>query len=460
MQKSLAIKLGVITAIALLLLVPVFMVEDKIAERAMFERFAREEVARSWTGHQQLTTPVIVLPYRCRQALEKRAQQGFITDGTAAERTETQYRLVAPESVRVTGTLSTEVRRKGIYRIPVYTAALSIAGKLHGDELESQRQAIAGLPGFVEHGRPFVAVMLSDARGIGELPTLSWAGGKLEFAPGSGVPGAATGIHAELPVTTETGDLPFQLDLRLKGMETLSFVPAGLDTQFQLRSHWPHPRFEGAFLPVEQDVNDDGFLAKWRVNQFSSDIVNKLLACGVGDCTRITASAFGVSLIEPVDIYLQSERATKYAILFIGLSFIAFFIFEVMRELRIHPVQYTLVGLSIAIFYLLLISLSEHLQFVTAYALASMACVSLLLYYVKYLLGGWPGALLFASMLAVLYLVLYVIIQAEDFALLGGSVLVFAVLAITMIITRDIDWYAVGNSSMPSDAIAKPSDSG
>lgn len=446
MQKSLAIKLGVITAIALLLLIPIFMVQDKISERAMFERFARNEVASSWTGHQQLTTPVIVLPYRTRQAGKKQTQQGFISGGTASGPVDEHYRVLVPESVKVDVELATEERRKGIYRIPVYTAAATIAGKLPRSHLESQRQAIAGLPGFVEHGTPFLSVMISDARGIGDLPTLRWAGSNLAFRPGSGVPAAATGIHAELPPGLDSEDLSFQLDLRLHGMETLSFVPAGLDTRFRLRSSWPHPQFEGAFLPVQHEISDEGFTAVWRVNQFSSDIVNSMFACGLGDCTGMTASAFGVSLIDPVDIYLQSERATKYAMLFIGLSFIAFFVFEVLRELRIHPVQYTLVGLAMAIFYLLLISLSEHMQFATAYVLASLACISLLVHYVKYLLGGWAGALLFALMLGVLYLVLYVIIQAEDFALLGGSILVFAVLAITMVMTREIDWYRVGES--------------
>lgn len=235
-------------------------------------------------------------------------------------------------------------------------------------------------------------------------------------------------------------------------MERLRFLPAALETVVGLRSSWPHPVFDGAFLPQSREVNRQGFRASWRVNQFSSDISSRMEECAAGDCGALGQIAFGVTLIDPVDIYVQADRATKYAMLFVGLSFIAFFVFEVLRELRIHPIQYTLVGLALSVFYLLLISLSEHMQFGAAYAIAALSCIGLLAYYVQRVLQGWRGAGLFAAMIATLYLVLYVIIQAEDFALLGGAVLVFTVLGIVMVVTRDIDWYRLGASPAAQDS--------
>jgi inner membrane protein len=166
-------------------------------------------------------------------------------------------------------------------------------------------------------------------------------------------------------------------------------------------------------LPVDHEIGEQGFLARWQVNQFSSDIISRARLCSAGQCSSLMAAAFGVALIDPVDAYLQSERATKYALLFVGLSFIGFFLFEVTRELRVHPIHYTLVGLAISVFYLLLLSLSEHIRFTAAYTLAAIGCIGLLAYYVNSILPGWAGTGLFTGTLSTLYGVLFVIIQAE-----------------------------------------------
>jgi inner membrane protein len=445
-QKALAFKLGVIALIALLLLIPLFMVQAKISERAIYQESARNQVAQSWTGAQRLMTPVVVLPYLIEQRAAPSARQGFVTDNPPPPRRVTRYQIVAPDTVSVSGELETEFRRLGIYRIPVYTTKLEMAGQVVGQRLLERRQSSAELPGFIEHLPPYLSLVLSDPRGIGEVPALNWRRGSLDFIPGTGIPGVDAGIRALLP-EPDAGAFDFKLALTLRGMERLQIIPAGLETRVSMGSAWPHPMFTGAFLPGELEVDHDGFMAGWRVNQFSSDISARISACGEGRCEALDGAALGVMLIDPVDVYLKSERATKYGLLFVGLSFIVFFVFEVMRELRIHPIQYTLVGLAISVFYLLLISLSEHIAFGAAYALAAAACIAVLLYYVKHILDGWRGAWLFAAMLSALYAVLYVILQAEDYALLGGAALVFAVLAIVMVATREIDWYGVGGNT-------------
>jgi inner membrane protein len=449
MQKSLAVKLGVIAAIAVLLLIPIMLLQGKIVERAYFKRVAKDEIAKSWTGRQRLVTPVLVLGYTQVQPLA--GQSGFVTGKSAPGQRSSHQRLVLPEAVSTSGDLKTELRHKGIYRIPVYSADLNISGRFNPAALTEQQQAIAEMPGLVRQEQPFLALMVSDPRGIGEVPTLDWQGKPVSLVPGSGVPGSDTGVRATLPALDDrngsAGPLQFNLRLNLQGMERLQMVPAALDASFTLQSNWPHPKFEGAYLPGMREVSAAGFTASWRLNQFSTAIKARMNDCAAGRCGALDATAFGVSLIEPVDVYVQADRATKYGMLFVGLSFIAFFMFELMRKLRIHPIQYTLVGLAIALFYLLLLSLSEHISFGLSYFIAALACISLLGYYVRFVLKGIAGTVLFCGMLTTLYALLYVIIQAEDFALLGGSVMVFAVLAIIMMLTRNIDWYALADES-------------
>ena len=227
-------------------------------------------------------------------------------------------------------------------------------------------------------------------------------------------------------------------------MEGLSFIPVGKEAEISATSPWPHPQFTGSFLPVTREISQQGYQAVWKITSFASNITDKISKCEYGMCNELFSSEFGVKHIEAVDVYLQSERSVKYGMLFIGLSFISFFIFEIIMRLPIHPIQYTLVGIAIAIFYLLLISLSEHISFFFAYVIASLCCTGLLMFYLRYVLGGYKQALGFSVLLSLLYAVLYVIISAEDLALVMGAFVTFTSLAIVMFATRNIDWYRVG----------------
>ena len=225
-------------------------------------------------------------------------------------------------------------------------------------------------------------------------------------------------------------------------MESISFVPVGEDARVNLTSPWQHPEFFGRFLPVHRSIDASGYHAIWRVSAFASNITELAGKCQHGNCAGLFTSDFGVKHIEPVDVYLQAERSVKYGLLFIILSFVAFFVFEILKKLPIHGIQYTLVGFAIAVFYLLLLSLSEHIAFHLAYAIATVCCVGLLQFYLTWVLRGYKPALVFSGLLSALYGILYVIISAEDFALLMGSLLCFVALGIIMAITRRIDWYA------------------
>jgi inner membrane protein len=245
--------------------------------------------------------------------------------------------------------------------------------------------------------------------------------------------------------------------LDLVGTEDLSFVPIGEQSRFKLTSDWPHPSFNGRFLPERRSVTDQGFQAEWTLSSLASRSGQELLT-GSGLCAPDEPQAapasparpapsclerFGVAFIDPVSTYVLSDRATKYGLLFIVLTFVAVGLVEVMRRLRVHPVQYALVGCALASFFLLLVSLSEHVAFGLAYAVAATACTLLLGYYGAHVLRGWRAGLAFAAGIGALYGLLYLLLISEQSSLVLGSVLLFAVLAAVMFVTRRIDWYAL-----------------
>ncbi|MCO2314175.1 cell envelope integrity protein CreD, partial [Pseudomonas aeruginosa] len=214
---------------------------------------------------------------------------------------------------------------------------------------------------------------------------------------------------------------------------------------------WPHPSFGGEFLPSEREITAQGFTARWQTSFFATNMEEALRSCVEEQrCDGFQARAFGVGLVDPVDQYLKADRAIKYALLFITLTFAGFFLFEVLKRLAVHPVQYALVGLALAFFYLLLLSLAEHVGFELAYLVSAGACVGLIGFYLCFVLRSVARGLGFSAGLAGLYGLLYGLLSAEDYALLMGSLLLFAVLAAVMVLTRRLDWYGVGRKDLPA----------
>ena len=213
-----------------------------------------------------------------------------------------------------------------------------------------------------------------------------------------------------------------------------------------MESDWPHPSFDGGFLPDDRSVTGQGFQANWQLSRFATGVGGTLDRLALGDTSPLGNLDFGVRFVKPVDVYQQSERAVKYGLLFVVLTFMTFMLFEVLKSLAVHPVQYALAGAAVALFFLLLLSLSEHVPFALAYTVASAGCIGLLAYYVGHVLRSVQRGLAFSGLLAVLYVVLYVLLQSEDYALLMGSLLLFGVLAAVMVITRRVDWYRIGES--------------
>ena len=238
----------------------------------------------------------------------------------------------------------------------------------------------------------------------------------------------------------------FKIAFSLLGTERLDIVPVGATTAVSLASAWPHPSFTGRILPdAGTRLSQDGFAATWRTSHFATNLSQLHQRCVQSrQCDAFNQHTLAVSFIQPVDLYQTVERSVKYGFLFIGLTFAAFFLFEVLKRLAIHPVQYALVGVALAMFFLLLISLSEHLGFRLAYAIATCSCVTLIGYYVGHVMRSWRRGAGFSIALAALYGLLYVLLRAEDHALLMGSLLVFLCVAAAMVATRKVDWYSIG----------------
>lgn len=246
------------------------------------------------------------------------------------------------------------------------------------------------------------------------------------------------GIHAPLTaLPTENGR--FHIELDLQGMNALEVVPLGQDSQFNLSGNWPHPNFIGDFLPGKRTLGEQGFEANWQTSWFATDMETRFNRLMNGTGGKLPS--FNVSLVQPVDHYQLNERAAKYALLFIGLSFLSFFMFELLRGLRVHPIQYALVGMGLVVFYLVLLALTEQFGFAWAYLIASLASVALNGFYLSHVLGGIRQGLGFAAILGVVYSILFGLLQAEEIALLLGALLLFAVLALIMVLTRKLDWY-------------------
>jgi len=458
MQKKLAIKLGIIGFIALLLLIPLEMISGKISERASYLEHAKREVAHSWTSSQRVLGSLIVVPYEVHEKVT-------ITDTITKEQHQKikktlHHKFIIPEKLTITADIDNSIRHKGIYNVPVYTSNININGVMTNKRLLKEINKIKSEGKKVIVKRAYFSITLSDPRGINSIPTLKWQDQEIAFQPGSDLEENVNGLHADLPNfdLKKLTNISFSYQLALRGMERLSFVPIGVETKLNVQSTWPHPQFFGSFLPTESKINSDGYAADWSVTSFASNIFDNVNRCENGECNSLFSSAIGVKHIETVDVYVQSERTVKYGMLFIGLSFITFFIFETLMKLPIHPIQYCLVGFANATFYLLLISLSENIAFGLAYLIASGCCSALLLFYLKPVLKKAVYAYAFSGVLAALYGALYIIISLEDLALMMGSILIFSALAIVMYTTRNINWYQVGDDLSVKSKMNKTTD--
>ena len=349
-----------------------------------------------------------------------------------------------PVALRVDSEVVPETRRRGIFEVIVYRSRLKLSGHFASPEFSKWRVEAE----HVLRATATLSLGISDPRGITGPIALTLNGGTGVFVPGTpevGVP--LRGISATVPLPEAGGELAFDVTIETNGTRELRFLPAGNETFVAMRSSWPHPSFVGAPLPHQRSISKSGFTAEWNVpyygrsfpTSWSLNTINRDQLHAATD-----ASAFGVALLRPVDIYQQAERAVKYAALFIVLTFVIAFLWEIIHGAPVHPVQYVFIGFALCVFYLLLLALSEHVGFDVAYVVAAAANVGLIAWYWSWVIRGGPRhGLMMAGALSALYGYLYLLLRQEDHALLGGALGLFVMLALVMYLTRRINWYTL-----------------
>lgn len=426
-SASTGAKALLIGALVLLLFIPLTLLQGLVSERSALRQHAYDKVAEGWGGDLVMGGPVLVVP------TETRVGEG---DKVRIQRSDL-YLLPARLDADVVLDLQPEPRYVGIYAVPVYLSKVRMSGQF---EMAALRPYL-DQPGVTYRwDQSRLRLPLSQVRSLREVRRARFGDTDVKLGPAG--PGMYQAVEATIDpaVFTKAVSVAFSFETVLAGSRGFSVMPVGSSTHVSMQSDWPHPAFQGAFLPTARTINQDGFTANWQVLELNRAYRQAFFDHEV-EATAFQQSALGVGLYQAVDVYQRVERATKYALLFIALTFLTFFAWEQVSRTRIHPLQYLLVGLALSVFYLLLIALSEHISFALAYLMAATALVLLIGIYIAGALGGHRRGVFAGAAMTVVYGLLYVLVLSEDYALLIGAITLFAALAAVMLVTRRIDWY-------------------
>ena len=433
--SSLTLHTLIIGLMILLMLIPLFMVSGVVNERSHYQQQVLQDVAADWGGKQTLTGTFLVIPY-----VEHLTSVDTVTDEKGKNKVVTKdifndhTLILLPEKLDIRAKLDEEHRKRGIYDALVYNAKLDVTAAFDHEFLldggDGDRRIL--------WDKVFLMVGLSDTKAINSGATVEWDGDSVSLQPGTGLPDViAQGFHVPLDEATSNDTKhDFKLELELQGSDGLFFAPLGKTTTTVMTSSWQHPSFQGDLLPKSHDIDKEGFKARWDIPNLARSYPQHWW---LEDKAKYDPGYFtaGVSLYEPVSLYSQVERAVKYGILFIALTFLTFFAFEIASGARLHILQYGLIGFALALFYLILMSLAEHLPFRESYIAAATSVVAVIWIYAWAVLRSFWKGLFILLMLGGLYYLLFMILQMEDYALLAGTgLLVFATLMM-MFVTRN-----------------------
>lgn len=441
-RESIMIKLMSIGILILILLIPSSWIISIMEERQTRANEVMDEVAGKWSGPQSLAGPVLVIPFTRVEKVE--------TGKEIELRTVTDYAFFLPTTLTVTGDIAPQVLHRGIFDVAVYESVLDFEAAFGKPDF----QALGIAAESVLWNEARISTGISDLRGIADTPAFTAGGKQLSVEPTSDIRYGYTesgyasenvaprqrssGVEALLGWTSaEDFQQAVHVRLSLKGSSVIRFLPVGKSTDVTLQGPWSDPSFEGEFLPSTRTIDNSGFKATWKVLHFNRPFAQEWLGAG----RAFEKYDLAARLIIPADQYQKSIRTAKYGILVIILSFTALLMVEISRKIRIHPFQYILIGVALIIYYSLLISLSEHVGYDMAYLIATLATVTLVTLYARSFLDDRRLLFLFSGLISFFYLFIFVIIQAQDFSLLIGSVGMFLVIASMMYFSRSIQWY-------------------
>jgi inner membrane protein len=434
LKTSVTGKILVIGALILALLIPLGMIENLIAERARLYESAREEIAGTWGRGQTIGGPILIVPFRF-----KKDQHLTATDEL----------YLLPDELEIASEAHVHELARGIYRVPVYDAQLRIGGRFTVPDLGAQYDSLE-----LFWNQAQIALPISDTRSIREPVRFTTDGASAVFEPGgtrvAGFGNQLVAKYADLNRAVPTAPFEFSLDVAIGGSGWIGFLPLGAVTRVKATADWPSPSFRGAYLPEQRNVTTDGFDASWRVLDVGRGFPSQWTRSNPLGPVSGEATAFGAVLIKPVGVHEASVRSVKYGVLLIGLTFAAYFLFELFATVRLHALQYLLIGMANCVFYLLLLALAEHVGFGIAYLASAVASTALIASYSAAALHSMRRALPIGALLGALYSYLYVTLRAEDYALLLGALGSFCMLASIMYLTRHVDWCAARFAALGS----------
>jgi inner membrane protein len=413
----------------LILMIPLSMIRSLIQERASLQMSVGQSVAESWGAEQSIYGPVLCIPYK--------------QDDVGADKKiyQSEHLLfVAPETLAINSGLQSEVRTKGIFNTVVFTGRHTLKGEFSIEHLPNPQER------HYQLDKAKMLTWLSDPSSITDQVVSQWSGGAQKTVPGIGVEGMLrTGFHIAAPLNNGVKIYTFEQQLVARGTTALRFIPSGRTTDIDVSSNWPSPSFLGKNLPTSRQINSEGFTAHWDANEYNRPFGDFWEDNGFSFGDNVQ-NAFGVELIQTADFYQKNERSVKYAMLIIALSFVVFFFFEMLLGIRLHPIQYILIGLSLVIFYALLLAFTEHIGFNSAYGFSCLAVISLIAVYAYSIVKRTGLVLMLTGLFATLYGYVFVLLQLEDYALLAGTIGLFVILATIMLLSRKVDWYKLGSN--------------
>ncbi len=441
-----SIKLLSIAFLTLFLLIPRFMIQDLVEERSKLNDEVSDDVASSWSGDQLISGPYLSIPYLLKKETTN--------DKTLNEKSTI---ILVPDSLNLTGNVTTESKSRSIYNVLLYNADINLEGNFNLNsinELKINTQNILWEEAFLSFN-------ISDPKGIREEVFLKLNSQKIKMLPGmNGIqissvrnPSAKSmnkilnrvlnsegsvmsGLHSKINITTESTQYNFSIPIKFKGSRGLVFAPTAKKSSFKITSPFTDPSFLGEYLP-EHNLSDSGFTAQWNILEYNKTLPNYFLDTKT---IQLGESIFGINIQNPINHYSKTERASKYLILFIIVIFLSMFITEIYHKIQVHIFQYGMIGLSIIIFFALLLSISEFLSFDYSYILGSCAVTTLIFLYSRSVFSSTKSSNLLSGLVILFFTFIFIIIQLEQTALLVGTIMLFIILASTMYVTRNIKW--------------------
>jgi len=427
LKKSVTVKIMVITVIILLLLIPTSMIESLIYEREANRDFATTEVSEKWGMQQTLSGPFLTVPFK---KLHK-SKDDQITYTV-------HYAHFLPEKLNVNSKVDPIIRKRGIYEVVLYNGNFDVSGYFKKPDFKVWNID----PQLIMWDDMTLSIGISDLTGIQQRVKVKWQDKSYPISPGLvNHEVTSSGVSCRVPLIADNNQFDFSFNVDLNGSKTFGITPVGKQTEVKMKSSWSNPSFNGKFLPDDHNITADGFVADWTVLDLNRNYPQQW----IGSTQSIHASAFGVDFKLPIDEYQKNIRSAKYAALIISLTFLLFFLVEVLNNKRFHPIQYALVGLAITIFYILLLSMTEHIGFNISYLVASILTIGLISFYISSIFKSIKLTAITALSLVCIYFFIYIVLQLQDFSLLVGSIGLFIALGTLMILSRKINWYNVSS---------------